>query len=309
MKMKRGKEGTLLFGVMVMGNYKTMNTAKCRSLTIKIFMAVGICILLICSDIAFSQENAVLLNTDCVKCHPRQVNDIAAAGGAHMSVSCAGCHEGHPPSVAKPIPLCGQCHLKSKNDHFDGEMPSCLKCHTNPHRPLNISLKGAGKDACRMCHGPESWMLSEYKSKHSALDCSRCHDVHRKIPQCTQCHRPHWDGMTSVDCKKCHKAHMPRVTAFSSDMHSKDCGLCHKRPANLLSATTSKHGNLACVGCHKLMHKFKPACSDCHGTPHPKGILVKFPECDMCHKNAHDLNNWPRTSTANVAGEASKRQE
>jgi hypothetical protein len=286
-----------------------MNTAKYIGLTIMVFLVAGIITYSVYEDTAFAQTEAVLSNNDCVKCHAGQVNDITTAGAAHKSVTCSGCHEGHPPSVAKPIPLCSKCHLESKNNHFAMEMPDCLKCHTNPHRPLNISLKGAGKDACLICHGPEIWMLKEYKSKHTALACSQCHDIHRKIPQCTQCHKPHWAEMVAADCKKCHKAHMPQVTAFSADMPSKDCSLCHKLPAGLLSATTSKHKNLACEGCHKLKHRFKPACPDCHGTPHPKGILVKFPECDMCHKNAHDLNNWPRAATKEAAGEARMKQE
>jgi len=292
-----------------MGKDETMNMATCSSLTIMVFLVAGISTFLAYSDTALAQTKAVLSNQDCVKCHAGQVNDMAAAGGAHGSVSCAGCHEGHPPSVAKPIPLCGKCHLVSKKDHFKMEMPGCLKCHTNPHRPMEISLKGAGKDACLICHGTESWLLKEYKSKHTALDCSQCHDVHRKIPKCTQCHQPHWDEMVAADCKKCHKAHMPQVTDFSADMPSKDCGLCHQKLAGLLSDTTSKHKNLACTGCHKARHKFKPACPDCHGTPHPKGILVKFPECGMCHNNAHDLNNWPETATGEAAGEAPKKQE
>jgi hypothetical protein len=152
-------------------------------------------------------------------------------------------------------------------------------------------------------------MLNTYRSKHTDLACSRCHDVHRKIPLCTQCHKPHRPEMAAADCKRCHKAHMPQVQAFSNDVRSKDCGLCHPVPAKLLGATTSKHRNLACEGCHKRKHKFKPACQDCHGTPHPKSIMEKFAECDMCHKSAHDLNNWPRTEPAGAAGEEPEKEQ
>jgi hypothetical protein len=40
-----------------------------------------------------------------------------------------------------------------------------------------------------------------------------------------------------------------------------------------------------------------PKCQDCHGVPHPAGIMAKFPVCGECHKIAHDLNHWtPGTS-------------
>jgi hypothetical protein len=35
-----------------------------------------------------------------------------------------------------------------------------------------------------------------------------------------------------------------------------------------------------------------PKCQDCHGSPHPAGIMAKFPKCGECHNIAHDLNNW-----------------
>ncbi len=283
-----------------------MSRAKCSELTIMVSLVAVISALPVYSSAALAQTKAVLSDEDCVKCHADQVNDMAAAGGAHRGVSCPRCHAGHPPKVAKPIAPCGTCHLKAKNDHFEKEMPACLNCHTNPHRPLDISLKGAGKDACLTCHGPESWLLRKYESKHTALDCSQCHDVHRKIPQCIQCHRPH-PGIADK-CKNCHSAHMPKVEAFPADMPLKNCGSCHKTPAALLGATASKHKNLSCVDCHKLKHKFKPACQDCHGSPHPEGILVKFPECGMCHKGAHDLNKWPETATEGAAGESGKKQ-
>ncbi len=283
-----------------------MNRVKYSSLTIIASLVAGISAFPVYSSTALAQTKAVLSDKDCVKCHADQVNDMAAAGGAHRGVSCPRCHAGHPPEVAKPIAPCGTCHLKSKNEHFEMEMPACLKCHTNPHRPLNISLKGAGKDACLTCHGPESLLFREFESKHTFVDCSRCHDVHRKIPQCTQCHKPH-PGIED-ECRRCHSGHMPKIKAYSDDMSSINCGSCHKIQASLLSATASKHKSLTCIGCHKLRHRFKPACQDCHGTPHPEGILVKFPECGMCHSSAHDLNNWPETATEEAAGEPRKKQ-
>jgi hypothetical protein len=167
-----------------------------------------------------------------------------------------------------------------------------------------MSFKGASKDDCILCHGGQGWQLREYESKHSALECSTCHDVHRKFPQCTQCHIPH-SGKIVGDCNLCHKAHMPKLVAFPEAMPSKDCGSCHKTAADLLSATASKHKSLTCTSCHQQRHRMIPACEDCHGTPHPQDIMVKFPNCGWCHSIAHDLN-WTATETLEAREETEK---
>lgn len=271
-------------------------------------LVTGIMAILISPGTALAQAKIVPTNNDCVKCHADQVNDITVSGGNHRGVTCLGCHAGHPPQIKKPILPCGMCHLKSKNIHFTIQKPACLGCHTNPHRPLNIALKDADNDACVLCHGQESRLLRQYESKHTALHCSQCHDVHRKIPQCTQCHKPHSSQMISPDCKKCHRAHMPKLVCFPADTYSQICASCHKKSADLLHGTISKHKNMACIGCHRLMHRFKPICQQCHGTPHPEGILVKFAECCMCHNSPHDLNNWPEATAKEGAGFEPKRK-
>jgi hypothetical protein len=272
-------------------------------------LSIGVLAFLVYPGTALAQSKIVPTNNDCVKCHADQVNDITVSGGRHAGITCLNCHIGHPPAVKRPILPCSTCHPRSKNIHFTIETPACLGCHTNPHRPLNISLKDAGNDACRFCHGQESRLLRQYESKHTALNCSQCHDVHRKIPQCTQCHKPHAAEMIASDCNKCHKkAHTPKIVCFPTDMSSQVCGWCHKKPTDLLHGTTAKHKNLPCIGCHRLVHRFKPACQECHGTPHPEGILVKFTECCMCHSSPHDLNNWSETATEEAAGDTPKKK-
>jgi hypothetical protein len=258
-----------------------------------VFLVVGIVMFLDHSGTASAQTNPALTNDDCGKCHAERANDIAVAGEAHRTVGCSGCHAGHPPQVKKPFAPCDKCHLERTNAHF--RITGCLNCHTNPHRPLNITFKSADKDACLLCHGTQYWQFREYESKHTALNCSRCHDVHRKFPQCVQCHKPH-SGKIVGDCKPCHAAHMPKVN-LPDTVPSKVCGSCHTKAADLLSATASKHKSLACSGCHQGKHRTIPACQDCHGTPHPEGIRVKFPKCGDCHNIAHDLNNWPAAET------------
>ncbi len=263
------------------------------SLTVVLLLVVCFTVLLVCSGSALAQTRPALTNDDCSKCHDAPPADLAAAGGKHKDVGCTGCHEGHPPTVKKPIPQCGQCHMGKA--HF--ELKGCLGCHKNPHTPLNISFAGKVTDACATCHTKEITQLRDNKSKHSALDCSFCHSVHRKVPQCVQCHKPHSAEMAADDCRKCHKAHMPKQVTYAADTPSKNCGSCHRKAFDLLSASSAKHKTLACAFCHQEKHKMIPHCQDCHGSPHPAGIMRKFTKCGECHNIAHDLNNWTAAQT------------
>jgi len=121
------------------------------------------------------------------------------------------------------------------------------------------------------------------------LNGSFCHDVHGKIPQC---HQSHSADIGAADCKKCHQAHMPTVVTYGADTPNKFCSACHGKANSMLVASKAKHGKFLCVSCHQNKHKTLPTCQECHGSPHPAGIMAKFPACGMCHKIAHDLNNW-----------------
>jgi hypothetical protein len=264
------------------------------------FVFFLVTLFLVCSGIALAQPKSALTNDDCQKCHTAPPTDLAAAGAKHKDVGCVGCHAGHPPTVKKPIPQCNDCH--AGKPHFD--LKGCLNCHKNPHTPLNISFAGNVTDACLTCHAPQIEQLRKFKSKHTALDCSACHDVHRKIPQCTKCHKPHSADMAAADCKKCHKPHMPTVVTYAADIPSKDCGACHAKVLSVLTAGKVKHATLACAFCHQEKHKMVPNCQDCHGSPHPAGMMAKFPKCGECHRIAHDLNNW--TAAAPATKEAPK---
>lgn len=237
----------------------------------------------------------VLSDSDCVKCHSGPPADIAAAGGWHKKVGCTNCHEGHRPSSKNNIPQCSQCH--EGKPHFDSLKGQCLKCHRNPHTPLKITFTSTMTDPCLTCHTQQISQLRQFKSKHSALYCSTCHSVHRMIPKCVQCHTPHSPQMAPTECKKCHRAHQPKNVQYKSDVPSVDCAACHKKEYDLLTHSHAKHKALACAYCHQERHKMMPKCQDCHGVPHPAGIMAKFPRCGECHNIAHDLNHWPAAST------------
>jgi hypothetical protein len=277
-----------------------MNVSKSSSF---VAVLVGVALFLLYSIAAAAPPVSGLGNDDCVKCHTAPPADITAAGGKHKDVGCTGCHEGHPPAVKKPIPQCNQCH--AGKSHY--ELKGCLSCHKNPHTPLKITFANNITDACLTCHTPQIEQLRKYKSKHTALDCSKCHDVHRKVPQCTQCHKPHSTEMVAADCKKCHKPHMPTMVAYAAETPSKDCAACHSKVFNMLNASKVKHQTLACAFCHQEKHKMVPTCQSCHGSPHPAGIMVKFPKCGECHNIAHDLNNWPETTKQETPKQAPKQ--
>lgn len=241
---------------------------------------------------------ATLTNADCVKCHEQPPKDIAANGGKHKTeVTCQDCHNGHPPKVKKPIPLCSQCH--SGKPHF--QLKGCLGCHTNPHTPKVIKFGNNVTDPCLTCHTPQIEQLKANPSKHTALACSFCHNVHGRKPACTQCHKSHSADITQKDCSACHKAHMPKVVTYKSDVPSKFCASCHGKAFTLLNASNTKHSKLACVYCHQNKHKTVPKCTQCHGTPHPAAMMAKFPRCGECHNIAHDLNRFNEPSKGESA--------
>lgn len=231
---------------------------------------------------------AELTSSDCSKCHTKAPKDIAEKGGAHKTqVTCTDCHEGHPPNVMEIIPQCSKCH--SGKSHY--ELAGCLQCHSNPHTPLELSLAKNLTAPCLTCHEPQKVQLNQFKSHHSTMDCTTCHTKHGAVPECMSCHKGHTPVMVQADCKNCHKAHMPLEVTYNKDTESKQCAGCHKEAFDLLMANKTKHHDVSCATCHKDKHKMIPHCEDCHGVPHPAGIISKFPKCGGCHNIAHDLNN------------------
>jgi hypothetical protein len=278
---------------------------KRSNVLITVLLSLGIVSLLLDTEGASAEAKFRYTKDECVKCHAVEVNDIATAGKKHRSVPCVGCHVGHPPEVKKPIAPCNKCHPKAKKAHFV-EGGGCLNCHTKPHTPLKITFRD--KTDCLYCHRLQIDQLMEGKSKHSALDCTVCHDVHRKIPQCTQCHKPHWSEQSAADCKQCHKPHAPRFVAFPAGFPVPSCAKCHKKPADLLSANTTKHNLLECTTCHQGKHRTIPTCQSCHGSPHAAGIMRKFPKCGSCHNIAHALNDWSATEALETPAQAQQKK-
>jgi predicted CXXCH cytochrome family protein len=229
-----------------------------------------------------------LSNSDCIKCHSAVAKTVAAEGAKHKTaVTCMQCHQGHPPMVSKDkiVPACSMCH--AGKPHY--EIGGCNTCHADPHAPLNMKLAANLTAPCLSCHQQQGDEMKANPSLHSKLFCTTCHKAHRDVPPCLKCHQPHSSDMTDKDCMSCHPAHQPKTITYGSDMASKNCAACHNTISHTLTSTATKHSPLACVYCHKEKHKYVPACESCHGSPHPPGMVQRFPKCDMCHISAHSL--------------------
>jgi len=260
-----------------------------KKLYIRLPIFFGAILLAILLSTPIMAANDQLSNNDCIKCHKIEPMDIEAQGGAHKTeVTCMDCHEGHPPENRDNIPTCSNCH--SGKSHY--ELDNCLSCHSNPHAPLVLKLAKNITGPCLTCHQDEGSQLQENKSFHSTMACTACHQQHGKVPECINCHEPHAEDMVQADCKQCHQAHKPLAITYAANTPSKSCAACHDEAFDLLMASNSKHHELLCAKCHRDQHKMIPTCQDCHGAPHPAGILRKFPECSQCHNTAHDLNRW-----------------
>lgn len=249
---------------------------SCFALCMTLFAATGIA--------AESPELAMDL---CIICHKKQPVDIEANGGKHKtSVSCFDCHEGHPPIVRDNIPECSDCH--EEEPHF--QLKDCLTCHTDPHTPLNITLADNMTDPCLTCHTDQIAQLKEHPSHHTTMACTGCHsDRHGRIPDCMECHTPHSEEMPTADCVTCHQVHMPLIVTYPENTPSKSCAACHEGIYEQLEASNAKHHDLLCAACHHAEHKMIPTCEDCHGSPHPTGIMAKFTGCSECHGSPHAL--------------------
>jgi len=241
------------------------------------------------------QGGAELQPTDCVKCHDTQPADINANGGKHKTaINCLDCHVEHLPLGTDTIPQCAMCHDSSEKDHFAvGDRSVCLKCHRNPHTPLDVTVDDVPEmsTVCKTCHGEKGEEFAQYPSKHAEKNCTFCHPTkHKKINKCLTCHEPHAEFMVFEDCLRCHKPHSPLNIHYADDIDSKYCGSCHTEIFEMLSASKAKHGGFNCAFCHADKHPTVPQCADCHGSPHDPSILNPFNEdCLKCHRNPHDL--------------------
>lgn len=156
--------------------------------------------------INYSEDTPQTMCGTCHKneSHARVFATIRKANSKHNTeVTCANCHDEHG-----KIPNCSKCH--DSDGHRAGlETADCLRCHTNPHDPLNITFQlDEPKKICGGCHVEVYNTLMKSKTRHTNQSCAFCHPKHGQIPTCQKCHGvPHGEKMIKQfdnNCGTCH---------------------------------------------------------------------------------------------------------
>ncbi|RJQ66803.1 MAG: cytochrome C [Desulfobacteraceae bacterium] len=142
----------------------------------------------------------------CAPCHKnpsheRVLKEVREANSKHnTAVTCATCHVDHG-----VIPQCSMCHEPHKKDQVNDD---CLRCHSNPHQPLNLTYPlEEPQTSCAPCHSEAYDALQQSNTRHTALTCAYCHPTHGELPECQRCHGvPHGEELMKQfgNCGACH---------------------------------------------------------------------------------------------------------
>jgi hypothetical protein len=202
---------------------------------------------------------------------------------------------------------CQECHVELKHKIHD-PYNTCTDCHyQDKHTALSVSfnffLEKYGEMNnifCQECHTEQCSELEKVSHTHEDT-CTNCHNDHKRIPGCLDCHDSTFVGpfhnLTSPDfeiCTNCHKGGAHTRPIINDDM---DCSICHTDYyANTLENFGGKHFTDSrlgkCSSCHTA-HKEYPSCRDCHGAfpEHIDNGIIEDPnhDCKICHEGgAHD---------------------
>ncbi|PLX90385.1 MAG: cytochrome C [Desulfuromonas sp.] len=141
------------------------------------------------------------LTSSCGTCHSGPASDLQAAPSMHSEQGCQSCHYNRHGY----IPSCFECH----SAHYGSQpIETCVNCHQQVHRPLEIAL-GGGTDVttCGVCHESAYSKWSKTPSKHGQVNCGLCHQQHGQVPDCRSCHaQPHDPRQLAKfpNCLTCH---------------------------------------------------------------------------------------------------------
>ncbi len=140
----------------------------------------------------------------CSSCHKKEAKQIKKHASKHTTeVACVDCHA----DKHGFIPECNACHESHSPDIDPNDSTSCMVCHP-VHMPTKIVYGvETSSTICAGCHGEAYDLLQKNRTKHTELTCAKCHDVHKKIPDCGDCHGiPHSKTMMH-DTSKCGDCH------------------------------------------------------------------------------------------------------
>ncbi len=208
----------------------------------------------------------------CRECHLRPFTSISMEGGKH-DLGCTFCHVQHGIK-----PECSVCHDLAHG----AQLKDCKDCH-DEHSPMEITSNLDFDQSCSNCHAQQTQEFKDHPGKHGNLECSFCHNTHRYIEACTNCHAPHGTWLPYTECLNCHPAHMPQEINYPDVIAGETCAFCHEMVSDVLDDGNTKHTDVGCSGCHPV-HEQIPECMDCH-TSHTTDMA--YENCTACHQ-AHD---------------------
>jgi predicted CXXCH cytochrome family protein len=142
---------------------------------------------------------------ECMECHESSAAKMVAKGGRHNEMGCSGCHIGHPPEVEDPYMQCIECHQPHSEQMAEQDCNRCHKAHTATEVTYAFDVPS---QYCTVCHQTAAEFLKSSRSKHSDIECARCHqETHKATVSCQYCHGgPHPEHVMSKIgiCGSCH---------------------------------------------------------------------------------------------------------
>ena len=144
---------------------------------------------------------STVLEDNCLTCHGKVGDEMKQYPSLHKQQACSLCHERHG-----YIPSCMDCHEPHTTSLTKNEQ--CLACHPvhSPTRRLKYA-KETPNEICASCHDDIATTLAKNKSKHHDVACVACHNKHKYVPKCEECHKePHSKQLLKKfkNCLQCH---------------------------------------------------------------------------------------------------------
>ncbi|MEO8513746.1 MAG: cytochrome C [Ignavibacteria bacterium] len=240
------------------------------------------------ASIAFAQTSTIsaLTNTECMKCHDKQISPDSYNSSVHKSLTCTACHiqegeqtlnklktEKNSCVVSFKQMNCGSCHSSIAKEHETSihnstRLPvSCSKCHADIH--TITSIKNDKKAAAKLCSGCHEKESSYFKSIHfQALE-----KGNNDAPSCTDCHNKH--AINKID-----------NVAEGRIFHTQACMKCHADTSMMF------RNHVTTIATKSYFESY-----------HGKNIRLGYPEnvagCSDCHSSHNILPEKDSNSTVN----------
>lgn len=238
--------------------------------------------------LAQNPSNTVLTNSECMKCHDKNISTNSFNASVHKALTCTACHiqEGehnltklktgkNSCVVSFKQMNCGSCHSTEAKEHEtsihnSSRLPvSCSKCHADIH---NItSIKNDKKAAAKLCSGCHEKETPYFRSVHfQALE-----KGNNEAPGCTDCHNKH--AINKID-----NVSQGRI------FHTEACMKCHS------DTSMMSRNKVTTISTRSYFESY-----------HGKNIRLGYPEkvagCSDCHGSHSILPKEDTNSTVNTA--------